>query len=265
MAVEASAVDEGIESVVAQRQFRRRPSAYLRPTSPSDQKFLGFMISAASASRNDAVLDVACGTGSATIAFAEQCAIAVGIDVIAEPLRRAREAAAERSIAKAQFALSEIERFAFPDEAFDGALCRFSFHHFVNPEKVFAEMARVVRPGGWILIADMTAPEEPDQCDLHNQMERLCDPTHGRALTVAEFERMFAEAGFNLAMKVARDSRITVDDWVNFGGATPKNATKLRAMAAAAVKSGKPSRFRREGNSIKVTHSSVTFVIEKAD
>ncbi len=224
---------------------------------------MGFMISAASASRNDRVLDLACGTGAATLAFAQRCAGAVGVDVLTEPLKRARLAALEHGIANASFVLSEVERLSFVDHFFDGALCRFSFHHFVHPEKVFAEMTRVVRPGGWILIADMTAPEEPEECALHNEMERLCDPTHGRALTVSEFERMFAEAGFELAMKVARDSRISVDDWISFGGTTPENAARLRAMAEAAVARGTPSRFQREGDSIKVTHSSVTFVIEK--
>jgi SAM-dependent methyltransferase len=250
---------------VARRQLRRRASAYLRPASSSDQKFFGFMISAASVARTDRVLDLACGTGSAALAFAERCAGVVGIDVVEEPLVRARAEAASRRTRNVLFALTEIERLAFNDATFDGAVCRFSFHHLVNPDRVFAEMARVVRPGGWILIADMTAPEDPAQGELHNQMERLCDPTHGRALAVSEFEQMFAAGGFKLVMKVARDSRVTVDDWVNFGGATPENAAKLRAMAADAVATGAPSRFKGEGTAIRVTHTSVTFVIEKPD
>jgi SAM-dependent methyltransferase len=254
-----------VQALIAEQQFRRRPSAYLRPASPSDDKFLGFMISAASPNRADQVLDLACGTGSATIAFAERCASAVGVDIVLEPLNRACESATARGITNASFALGEMEHLAFPEGAFDGAICRFSFHHFVHPEVVFAEMARVVRRGGWMLIADMTAPEEPDQCELHNVMERLCDPTHGRALTISEFEQMFTEADCKLAMKVARDSRITVEDWVNFGDATLENAARLRSMAEQAISSGKPSRFHRDGDAIKVTHSSVTFVIEKVD
>ena len=250
---------------VAQSQFRRRPTAYLMPVRPSDQKFFGFMISASGVARTDKVLDVACGTGAATLAFAERCAGAVGIDVLDEPLRRARTQAAERNITNVEFALSEMERFAFGDGAFNGAICRFSFHHFVNPHKVFTEMARVVAPGGWIMISDMTAPEEIDQADLHNRMERLCDPTHARALPSSEFEKMFSDYGFRLAMKVARDSRITVDEWVNFGGTTPEAAAEIRSMAAAAVASGSASRFTRDGDTIKVTHSSVSFVIEKED
>jgi SAM-dependent methyltransferase len=250
---------------VAQRQFRRRPSAYLMAPRLSDQKFLGFMISASGVTRSDRVLDVACGSGSATLAFAERSAGAVGIDVVDEPLRMARNEAVERKINNATFTLSEIERLAFPDAAFTGAICRFSFHHFVNPGKVFAEMARVVASGGWIMISDMTAPEDPQQAELHNQMERLCDPTHARALPASEFEQMFAASGFRLAMKVARDSRIAVDDWVSFGGTPSENAARLRAMATAAADSNGPSRFAREGGIVRVTHTSVSFVIEKEE
>jgi ubiquinone/menaquinone biosynthesis C-methylase UbiE len=263
-------VDAGQKSVgdddrawsVAQRQFPRRPSAYQMAPLPSHDKFLGFMISASGVTRRDRVLDVACGTGSATLAFAPHSASVTGIDVVAEPLRRARVEAVKRKLGNARFTLSEVERLAFADGAFTGAICRFSFHHFVNPEQVFAEMARVVAPGGWMMIADMTAPDDPAQAALHNQMERLCDPTHGRALTVMEFEQLFAAHGFRVAMKIARDSRLTFDDWLRFGPTPPANAAHLRTMVAAALENGTPSRFSRDGDTIRVIHTSVSFVIE---
>lgn len=255
-------MDDGGGGPIAQRQFRRRPSAYLTTPTPSDHKFLGFMVSASGVTRRDRVLDMACGGGSATLTFARHCAGVVGVDVMAEPLRRARLEAASHKLDNAGFTLSEVERLPFADDAFSGAICRFSFHHFVNPERVFAEMARVVATGGWMMIADMTAPDDPEQGALHNRMERLCDPTHGRALSVGEFERMFAAHGFRVAMKIARDSRLAVDDWLRFGGATPENAAQLRAMVAAALESGRPSRFSRHGNAVRVVHTSVSFVIE---
>ena len=255
--------EDGRAGSLAQRQFPRRPSAYQLAPLPSHDKFLGFMISASGVTRRDRVLDVACGAGSATLAFAPHCASVIGTDVVPEPLHRARVEAGRRKLGNAGFALSEIERLAFADEAFNGAICRFSFHHFVNPEQVFAEMARVVAPGGWMMIADMTAPDDPAEAALHNQMERLCDPTHGRALTVAEFERLFAAHGFRVAMKIARDSRLTVDDWLRFGPTPPANAAQLRTMAAAALTSGAPSRFNRKGDTVRMVHTSVSFVLER--
>jgi ubiquinone/menaquinone biosynthesis C-methylase UbiE len=250
--------------LLAREQFRRRPAAYAMPTSPFDQKFIAFLISISGVSRNDDVLELACGSGNTILGFAERCGYGVGIDVIEEPLGTARKAAIERNLNNVDFVLSEIERLSFDDDTFDGALCRFSFHHIVNPARVFAELARVVAPGGWMVIADMVASEDPAKAELHNQMERLCDPMHSRTLPVSEFEQMFAENSFRTAMKVERDARLTLDDWIRFGGASPENAAKLREMAAAAVDQDRAGlRFSRDGDQIRLMHNSVSFVLEK--
>ncbi|MBV8359948.1 MAG: methyltransferase domain-containing protein [Deltaproteobacteria bacterium] len=250
--------------LTARQQFQRRPAAYAMSTSPFDQKFIAFMISISGVSKTDQVVEIACGSGTTTLAFAERCGHAIGVDVAEEPLRLARTAATERNVSNVDFILSEIERLSFDDDTFNGALCRFSFHHFVNPDRVFAELARVVAPGGWMVIADMVASEDPAKAELHNQMERLCDPTHSRTLPCSEFERMFSERGFRTALKVERDARLTLDDWIRFGGASPENAAKLRALAAAAIDQDRAGlRFTRDGDQIRLVHNSVSFVIEK--
>jgi hypothetical protein len=63
----------------------------------------------------------------------------------------------------------------------------------------------------------MAAAEDPAKAELHNQMERLCDPTHSRTLPAGEFEGMFAEDGFRTALKIERDARLTLDDKIGYG------------------------------------------------
>ncbi|HJU28445.1 MAG TPA: class I SAM-dependent methyltransferase [Candidatus Binataceae bacterium] len=260
-------MNENVETrTPAQLQFRRRPAAYATTTTTFDHKFIAFLISASGVGQNDRVLDLACGSGSATIAFARRCAGAVGIDVTPAPLQRARADADANGAANAAFVLGEIERLPFDDGAFTGSICRFSFHHFANPARVFAEMARVVAPGGWTAISDMTASEDAEKAALQNRLERLCDPTHSRSLPISEFERMFAEHGFRVAMKVERDARLTLDDWIRFGAPPPENESLLRELAADAVDGDKAGlRFARDGDTIRLAHNSVTFVIEKED
>jgi hypothetical protein len=75
---------------------------------------------------------------------------------------------------------------------------------------------------------------------------------------------MFAEHGFRTALKIERDARLTLDDWIRFGGASPENAARLREMAAAAVDQDRAGlRFTRDGGQIRLIHNSVSFVIEK--
>jgi SAM-dependent methyltransferase len=258
-----SAVPAG-NRLTASQQLRRRPAAYAMPASSFDQKFIGFMVSVSGVGKTDHVIELGCGRGSTTIGFAERSRRATGVEVIEEPLRWARAAAAERHLDNVDFVVSEVERLAFDDEAFNGALCRFSFHHIVNPAPAFTELARVVAPGGWMVIADMVASEDPAKAEFHNQMERLCDPTHSRTLPASEFERMFAHHGFRTALKVERDARLTLDDWIRFGGASPENAVRLREMAAAAVDQDRAGlSFTRDGDQIRLIHNSLCFVIEK--
>lgn len=250
--------------LTAREQFRRRRAAYAMPTSPSDQKFIAFLISISGVARTDLVMELACGNGNTTVGFAERCGRAIGIDVLDEPLQAARKTAAERQVKNVDFTVSEVEQLSFAADIFNGAVCRFSFHHFVNPARVFSELARVVAPGGWMVIADMVASEDPIKADLHNRMERLCDPTHSRTLAASEFERMFTEHGLRVALKVERDARLTLEDWIRFGGAPPENAGKLRQMAREAIDQDSAGlKFTRDGGQIRLVHNSVSFVLEK--
>ncbi|MGH8012319.1 MAG: class I SAM-dependent methyltransferase [Candidatus Binataceae bacterium] len=256
--------DTGAHTAISQRQFRRQVQSYNHQQTAADERFIAFMISSSGAGKSDHVLDVACGLGTATIAFAARCERVTGIDLVPDVLARAHTEAISRGINNAVFALSELENMAFADGAFTGAVCRFSFHHFVHPQRVFAEMTRVVQPGGWMMISDTAASEDPEKAALHNELERLCDPTHARALAPSEFERMFTDHGFRVIMKIARDARMNVDDWVAFGHPPAENLARLREMIDTAVEDDKAGlKLTREGDTVRLGHTTVNFVIEK--
>ena len=52
----------------------------------------------------------------------------------------------------------DAERLPFADGAFDVVLCCDSFHHYPNPRAVLAQFARVLQPGGILLLGECTAP-----------------------------------------------------------------------------------------------------------
>ena len=73
----------------------------------------------------------------------------------------------------------------FVDSSFDLVVCRVSLHHFADPAGPLAEMARVCRPDGRVVISDMIAPAAEVRYafdDLH----RTIDPSHVRVLLEAE-------------------------------------------------------------------------------
>jgi SAM-dependent methyltransferase len=162
------------------------------------------------------------------------------------------------------FTLGELERMPFCDGAFTGAACRFSFHHFVNPARVFAEMSRVVAANGWMIIADMTASEDPAKAALHNELERLADPTHARTLAASEFETMFAAHGFRPLMKIARDARTTLDEWIGFNHTPPEAAARIRQLMESSLDGDRAGlRAIRDRDTIRTIRVSTTFVIER--
>lgn len=247
-----------------ERQFRRRPQSYRGAPGSGELKFIAFLVSTAGAGRDDSVLDVACGTGALTLAFADRCRSAVGIDIMAPALRKARVQAEQRNLANVEFTLGELERMPFADGSFTGATCRFSFHHIVNPARVFAEMSRVVGPDGWMVISDMTASEEAAKAELHNELERLADPTHARTLAASEFEDIFAAHGFRTVMKIARDARTTVDEWIGFNDTSADDAARIRELMEGSLEGDRAGlRAIRDGATIRTIRTSMTFVIER--
>lgn len=259
------AVHHGEALRPASEQLRRNPDSFARMFSAANAKFLHYMVSISGVAREERVLDVACGPGACTLAFAERCRRAVGLDTSGELVARARGEAARRGAGNVAFIKGEVERMAFGDGAFDAAVCRFAFHHFTNPDRVFAEMARVVGLRGWMVVVDVTTSEDPARATLHNELERLCDPTHARTLAASEFERIFAAHGFHVAMKIARKSRSSVEEWTGFGPAPPENIPAIRAMLEDAVDDDRPGlALQRDAGTIRIIHTSVSFVLERA-
>ena len=104
---------------------------------------------------NDRLLDVGCGTGAATRNAAGIAGSVVGVDLSAEMLREAEQLAGGLDdVASMQ---ADAEALPFADASFTAALCTNSFHHYPEPENALREMARVLAPGGRLVVGDPCA------------------------------------------------------------------------------------------------------------
>jgi len=99
------------------------------------------------------VLDAACGTGRYALRLAEAGARVAGIDTTEEMLTHARRKAADRGLT-ADLRLGDMRQLPFADESFDLVVSGLALCHVPDLCPVTAEFARVLRPGGRVIISD---------------------------------------------------------------------------------------------------------------
>jgi SAM-dependent methyltransferase len=105
------------------------------------------------------VLDLGCGAGTDSLVAAQMVGPTghvTGIDMTTEMLAKARGAAAELGIANVEFREGEAEQLPFPDGSFDVVISNGVVDLIPDKDAVFAELHRVLAPGGRIQIADVT-------------------------------------------------------------------------------------------------------------
>jgi ubiquinone/menaquinone biosynthesis C-methylase UbiE len=103
------------------------------------------------------VVDLGSGTGLLALSAAGQAVDVLAIDVSAPMLQRLAEHAAERGLTNIELVHGDIRRLPLPDESVDVVVSCYAFHHLVDDGKELAaaEVFRVLRPGGRLVVADM--------------------------------------------------------------------------------------------------------------
>ncbi len=176
-------------------QFTRQAVPFAGAPAIRDEEALRRSVQLAGAGPEDTVLDVACGPGIVACAFAGVVRRVTGIDLTPAMIDQARILAREKGLGNASFQVGDILPLPWGEGSFSIVLSRFAFHHFLDPQAVLAQMRRVCLPGGRVAVIDVMASPDPAKAEAYHRMEKLRDPSHVRALTLAELEGLFLRAG----------------------------------------------------------------------
>jgi ubiquinone/menaquinone biosynthesis C-methylase UbiE len=174
-------------------QFTRQAVPFSTAAAIRNEEALNRIVQWAGSGADDTVLDVACGPGLLVCAFARAAKHATGVDMTPAMLEQARKIQEEKGLKNVTWQPGDVYSLPFSEAQFSIVSSRFAFHHLEQPLNALKEMKRVCKPGGRVVVADMSPL--PEKAAALNKAEKLRDPSHARALPVAELRELFEQAG----------------------------------------------------------------------
>jgi len=160
------------------------------------------------------VLDVGTGAGHTAYAFAPKVDRLVAVDITQEMLDIVERESKIKGLSNVVTELAPAENLPIQDGLAVGVVTRLAAHHFDDVEAFVSESARVLGPGGWLLVVDTVGPEDDEMQDELDHIERLRDPSHGHNLAVSQWGSLVEEHGFSTEWVDVTRKTLDLEDWL---------------------------------------------------
>lgn len=184
-----------IEPVIRQ-QYDQMSAIYDQRWSQYISNTLNFLKAWAELAPTDKVLDVACGTGEfeQLILTEHSEQKMVGVDISEKMLAIAQQKL--QAYPNVTLSLASAEHLPFADQSFDVIVSASAFHYFENPAIALAEMKRILKPNGKIMILDWC--KDYLLCRICDLILKVTDPAHQQCYTQAELHGFLTASGFDI-------------------------------------------------------------------
>lgn len=200
------------------------------------------------------LLDVACGPGVITAALAPYASAITAFDATEAMIAKARARCEATGLDNVQFAIGDAHDLPFEREQFDGVVARLAIHHFSDPARAIAEMARVLKPDGVLVLADITVSDTKADADLQNAIEILRDPSHVAMLPQAQLVQHVVDAGLEVIATERWDMDREFGEWMTIVN-DPARRWPLHTLIAAVAEAGRDAGMR-----LRLDDGRITFV-----
>jgi SAM-dependent methyltransferase len=229
----------GIEPV--QKQFGRTAAAYVESATHARGQDLDRIVAVANEHGGERIVDVGTGVGHTLRRLAPNFRRAVGVDATREMLEAGRGVLAAAGVTNAMLVQANATALPIASRSADVVTSRLAAHHFADAAGAFQEIARILRPGGLLVLVDNFSPDDPGLDRFINEVETLRDPSHIRNHTIAGWCELLERAG--LRTTVDSDTavtKLTTENWLERSQTPPGRAEevrrRLRTAAPVAVK-----------------------------
>ena len=176
---------------------------------------------------DERVLDVGAGTGAFSFAVAPRVREVVAVEQNDELAARARADAPPN----VEVLTGDGEHLTLEPFSFDLTGCLRVLHHTRRPELMLAELVRMTRPGGTILVADQLAPVDPLAAGELNLFERARDPSTTRVLSDADLRALFDANNLVLRREKVVHEQRDLDAYLDLAGCEGAERDRAKSLA----------------------------------
>ena len=223
---------------LSQQQFSSKALEYSKSQTFTAGADLEAIVSMAKGVTAKIAVDIGSGAGFTAFAVSPFASTVLSTDLALPMLHHAVEGAASRGLTNVVPALVSAESLPFADGSIGLLTCRLAAHHFSDVTVGVSEWARVLEPGGTLILVDTVTPEDPAVAAWMNDIELRRDPSHSRDLSAQQWIKLLTSNGFSIEETILTTIPLEFDDWMRRAGASSSVTEDVRSEylnATAAV------------------------------
>jgi ubiquinone/menaquinone biosynthesis C-methylase UbiE len=210
----------------AEIHFKNRAAKYNHSSNwVEDAALIQRIFALSGAGRESQVLDIATGTGLIAKQFYGKVQKVTGLDISPEMARHAAGCMDE-------IVFGPVEQMPFADSSFDACVCRQGLQ-FAELDRAIAEIQRVLKPGGTVVLCHLTAYSDQDR-DLTFAIQKLRNPARRNYLMPADISNALRKQGFREVEDIEYVTAESVNKWIDNGAIPQENMDGIRKLYRAA-------------------------------